>query len=156
MMEPSVDRYTQGLWENDLGKGLLWFVIDPQPLKKEDLVRTTGVNASSWSWISVMGRHVEYPLAFYRPRATSPSNNKLRLNKPSREPSTRCLHHDTSYLEPIPVTLKIYGYLRKAKMRKCKAYVSSCDLADTDDTVRVRLGTMRCNTQADLEEDREV
>lgn len=155
LMEPSKDRYVQGLWENDLAQGLLWLVVYPQHLKKSDLARIMNVNGPSWSWTSVMGRRVEYPLTLYRPRPVLAPNNKLRLSKSSREPTISCLHRSTSYIDPMPETLEMSGYLRKAKMQKCKDD-STCDLAGIDNTVSVRLGTLRCDTQADLEEDREV
>lgn len=48
-MQADGDMYIQGLWKNDLGRGLLWFVVDPQPLKKSDLAKLTNVNGPSWS-----------------------------------------------------------------------------------------------------------
>jgi hypothetical protein len=98
---------------------------------------------------------MEYPLGIYRPKPFLPGANKLLLNKPSHEPTIRCLVKATSYTEHIPAPLLISGHLKKAKMQHCKdddAY----DLCDTGDVLKVRLGTVNCDAKADLEENREV
>jgi hypothetical protein len=114
-MRADGDMYIQGLWENDLTRGLLWFVVDPQPLEKKELAILTNVNGPSWSWISVMGRHIEYPLGIYCLKPFLLKTNKLLLNKPSHEPTIRCLVNATSYIEHIPAPLLISGHLEKGK-----------------------------------------